>query len=112
MIIGPGVEEQLDAYAAQCAQASDAVPPNCGLRVPWAADLASLTSIAFRVEQTPQVVLSPDLRTFDATGGVIVATATGVTRTGDEASFTYRADDWALRGTIALTADGMQLVVG
>ncbi|MFH8250498.1 hypothetical protein ACH3VR_09060 [Microbacterium sp. B2969] len=105
-------QQQLDVYAADCTRAATTVPTNCGLRVPWAADLATLSSIVFRVEQTPQVALAPDLRSFAATGGVVVATATGTTRGGDEASFTYSADDWALRGTIALTAEGMTLAVG
>lgn len=104
-------QEQLDLYAQRCAAPAQAVPDRCGIRVPWAADLASLSSIAFRVEQTPQITLSPDLTTFAATGGVIVATATGTTRDGAEGAFTYRADDWALRGTVALTRDGMRLVV-
>ena len=104
-------QEQLDLYAQRCAAPAEAVPAKCGIRVPWAADLATLTSIAFRVEQTPQLTLGPDLKTFGATGGVLVATATGSTREGDEASFTYRADDWALRGTVTLTRDGMKLAV-
>jgi hypothetical protein len=104
-------QEELDLYAQRCAAPAEAVPAKCGIRVPWAADLATLTSIAFRVEQTPQITLSPDLTTFAATGGVIVATATGTTRDGAEAAFTYRADDWALRGTVSLTRDGMQLAV-
>ncbi|WP_345803182.1 hypothetical protein AAIB33_08915 [Microbacterium sp. AZCO] len=105
-------QKQLDGYASECTQPASSVPEHCGLRVPWAADLATLTSIAFRVEQTPQVALSPDLRTFAATGGIVVATATGTTRAGETASFTYRADDWTLRGTVELTSDGMQLAVG
>jgi hypothetical protein len=105
-------QEQLDAYAAACTAASSAVPPNCGLRVPWAADLATLTSVAFRVEQLPTVALSPDGTTFAATGGVIIATATGTTRQGGTASFTYRADDWALRGTVSFPGDEMVLAVG
>ena len=40
-----------------------------------------------------------------------MATATGTTRDGAEASFTYRADDWALRGTVTLTRDDMKLAV-
>lgn len=102
---------QLDAYAQHCALPGAEVPPNCGLRVPWAADLATLDTIAFRVEKLPQVTLSPDLTSFAATGGAIVATATGTTRSGSPASFTYRATDWALRGTVSLTSDGMQLAV-
>lgn len=105
-------QQQLDRYAQRCAAPAQTVPENCGIRVPWAADLAALTSIAFRIEQTPQLVLGPDLRTFAATDGVIVATATGTTRDGADASFTYRADDWALRGTVTLTRDSMELAVG
>lgn len=104
-------QEQVDLYAQRCAAPAEAVPPRCGIRVPWAADLATLTSIAFRIEKTPQLTLAPDLQTFAATDGVIVATATGTTRDGAEASFTYRADDWALRGTVTLTRDDMKLVV-
>jgi len=105
-------QEQLDAYATACAAASSAVPPNCGLRVPWAADLATLSSLAFRVEQLPVVALSPDGTTFAATGGVVIATATGTTRQGGTASFTYRADDWALRGTVSFPGNEMVLAVG
>jgi len=105
-------QEQLDAYATACAAASSAVPPNCGLRVPWAADLATLSALAFRVEQLPVVALSPDGTTFAATGGVVIATATGTTRQGGTASFTYRADDWALRGTVTFPGNEMVLAVG
>ncbi|GAA2006371.1 hypothetical protein [Microbacterium ulmi] len=105
-------QAQLDAYARACAQPADAVPANCGIRVPWAADLAGLDRIAFRIEQLPAVVLSPDARSFAATGGILVATASGTARDGTAGSFTYRADDWALRGTVAFAGDGMVLGVG
>lgn len=108
----PLAQEQLDAYAEGCAMPADAVPANCGIRVPWAADLATLDDIRFRIEQLPTVALSPDGRTFGATGGVIVATATGTTRAGSPGSFTYRAEDWALRGTIRFSGDEMSLRVG
>lgn len=103
------VQEQLDAYAEACAEPAAAVPEHCGIVVPWAADLGSLERIAFRIEQYPIVAVSTDARSFDATGGVLVATAHGTTRDGSTASFTYRADDWALRGTIAL--DGERTVL-
>jgi hypothetical protein len=105
-------QEQVDAYAEACATASSSVPANCGIRVPWAADLATVSRIAFRIEQRPVVALAADGRTFAATGGAIVATVTGTTRDGVTAGFTYRADDWALRGTISYTADEMVLGVG
>jgi len=104
-------QERVDTWAEQCAQASDRVPANCGLTVPWGADLAALESIAFRIENLSRVTLSSDLTTFAATDGAIVATATGTTRDGARASFTYRSDEWALRGTVALTAEGMELAV-
>lgn len=104
-------QEQLDAYADECAAAADAVPAHCGLRVPWAADLRALESIAFRVDERPVVTLAEDGTGFDATGGVIVATATGTTRSGDPGEFTYRADDWALRGSVRFEGDEMVLQV-
>lgn len=105
-------QEQLDIHAQECAAPATEVPANCGLRVPWAADLAALDGIRFRIEQLPVLSLAPDGRTFAATGGVIVATATGTTREGGAASVTYRADDWALRGTIRFAGDEMVLRVG
>ena len=104
-------QEQLEAYADACAEPATAVPAHCGLKVPWAADLALLSGLTFRIETRPTVRLSPDGTTFAATDGVIVATADGSTRTGAPGSFTYRADDWALRGTIAFTGDEMVLAV-
>ncbi|HWL77438.1 hypothetical protein [Microbacterium sp.] len=105
-------QAQVEEYARACAELADAVPASCGLRVPWAADLATLDSIAFRIERMPQLTLSPEATAFDATGGVVVATATGTTRDGATASFTYRADDWALRGTVSFEGDEMVLAVG
>lgn len=104
-------QEQLDGYADACAEAADAVPANCGLRVPWAADLATLDAIAFRIEEYPAAALSDDASTFSAIDGVIVATAAGTTRDGRPAEFTYRADDWALRGSIRFEGDEMVLAV-
>ena len=105
------VQERLDAYAESCAQPATAVPGNCGLIVPWQADLAELERIAFRIEQLPQVALSPTGSAFDATGGVIVATAHGTGRDGTAGAVTYRADDWALRGSIGYSGDEITLSV-
>lgn len=104
-------QDQIDAYATACAAPATAVPANCGIRVPWAADLGALTGIAFRIDTMPVVAFSADARTFAAAGGVVVATASGTTRDGATQSFTYRADDWALRGTVAFTGDEMVLSV-
>jgi hypothetical protein len=102
---------RLDAYADSCTLPATAVPDSCGVRVPWAADLAALSSIAFRIDAYPALALAPDGRSFAATGGHLVATATGTTRAGQEASFTYRADDWALRGSVSFEGDQMVLEV-
>lgn len=104
-------QQQLDAYADACAKPAAAVPDNCGLRVPWAADLASLASIAFHIDAYPTVSLSKDGRTFDAVDGRIVATATGTTRGGALGTFTYDTDEWALRGAATFQGDEMVLAV-
>ena len=104
-------QTQLDAYLEQCTARSDAVPDHCGLRVPWAVDLRSLDTIAFRIDDRPVVTLSDDGSSFDATEGVVVATATGTTRSGGPGTFTYRADDWSLRGSIRYEGDEMVLLV-
>lgn len=104
-------QAQVDAYADACAQPASVIPDTCGIRVPWAADLGALTSVAFRIDRHPVVTLDVDGRAFAATGGVLVATASGTTRDGAAASFTYRADDWALRGDLAFEGDEMILAV-
>lgn len=104
-------QEELDAYADACAVDASAVPAHCGLRVPWGADLAVLARIAFRIEARPVVALSDDGRSFAATGGAIVATAYGTTRDGVSAGFSYRADDWSLRGDVTFAGDEMVLTV-
>lgn len=105
-------QQQLDAYLSACTRTATSVPDHCGLRVPWAADLARLDEIAFRVDTPPVLSLSADAGSFAATGGVIVATATGTTRDGAVGSFTYRAEDWALRGIVSFSGDTMTLGVG
>ncbi|WP_169581223.1 MULTISPECIES: hypothetical protein [Microbacterium] len=104
-------QTQLDVYLDACAEPAPEVPDHCGLRVPWAADLTSLERIAFRIDERPVLALSADASTFDATGGVIVATATGAARAGGDGTFTYRADDWAVRGSVEFTGDEMVLSV-
>ncbi|HET8926807.1 MAG TPA: hypothetical protein VFN24_03155 [Microbacterium sp.] len=104
-------QEQLDAYAAVCAEPVTAVPAHCGLRVPWGADLTALSSLDFRIEKTPQVTLAADATSFAATGGQIVATARGTARSGGDGAFTYRADDWSLYGDVMFEDDQMVLAV-
>ncbi|MFD4958631.1 hypothetical protein [Microbacterium sp. NPDC058389] len=103
------IQEQLDRYADACAAPAATVPAHCGIVVPWAADLAQLSGVAFRIEAYPVAVVSADGGSFDATGGVLVATATGTTRDGASGSFTYRTDEWALRGDVVVE-DGRTIV--
>lgn len=105
-------QEQLDQYARTCAQAAPTVPGGCGIRVPWAADLTQLDRISFRIEKLPAVALADDGRTFQATGGVLVATATGTPWVDGPASFTYRTDEWSLRGSVSWEGNEMILAVG
>nr|WP_274638020.1 hypothetical protein [Microbacterium bovistercoris] len=104
-------QSRLNAYEDRCAAAADAVPAHCGLRVPWAADLTTLERIAYRIETRPTLKLDAAAGTFAATGGVIVATAHGTDADGHSAAFTYRADEWALRGEIVFDGAAMQLAV-
>lgn len=104
-------QEQLDAYAASCAEPAAAVPERCGLVVPWAADLVQLERISFRIDKLPVVTISADASAFEATGGAIVATAVGTTHDGTPGSFTYRTDDWALRGSVGFADAEMVLTV-
>ncbi|HEX5857475.1 MAG TPA: hypothetical protein VFY91_05140 [Microbacterium sp.] len=108
---GARAQEQLDAYLDDCTTAATAVPEACGIRIPWAADLATLEGVAYRIEQRPTVALSSEEMSFAATGGVLVATAVGTTRAGATGEYTYRADDWALHGTIRFTGDELVLAV-
>ncbi|WJL96000.1 hypothetical protein QSU92_01950 [Microbacterium sp. ET2] len=104
------VREALTDHLDACTQPSAAVPDSCGLRVPWPADIAVLERIAYRIERRPDVQLTDD-GGFAATGGVVVATATGTGRDGSPAAVTYRDDAWAVRGTIAVTGEQIRLDV-
>lgn len=103
------IEEAFSDYLDDCTAPADSVPEHCGMRVPWAADLASLERIEFEVEKAPSLATNPDAHRFVASGGVLTATATGTTDEGETASFTYRTDAWTLRG--AIEDDGEQVVL-
>jgi hypothetical protein len=104
-------QEQIEAYAGVCAEPATTVPDHCGIVVPWAADLSALDAVAFRIDRLPSVMIAADGATFDATGGVLIATARGTALDGTAASFTYRAEDWSLRGSIRFDGDEMVLAV-
>lgn len=102
---------QVQSYLTACTAPATAVPDNCGIRVPWAADLATLDSLAFAIESLPTLAFSDDLTSFAATGGILTATAEGTTREGAQASFTYRTDEWAIRGILGATVNELVLWV-
>lgn len=104
-------QQQLDAYADACAAPAGAVPQDCGIRIPWAADLETLERVAFRIEEYPSLELSDDATSFTATDGVIVATATGTSRAGGSDAFTYRSTQWTLRGDVSFSGGQMVLAV-
>lgn len=105
----PAVDSYLQACTASSPEApATASPASCGISIPWGADLASAQGFVFRVEAFPTVALDAS-GGFIAAGGSYVVTVSGVTRDGTEGSFTYRDDDWTLRG--ALTFTGGELIL-
>ncbi|OCG76519.1 hypothetical protein [Microbacterium sediminis] len=99
------VQERLAAHAEECAAATDAIPEACGIVVPWPADLREFRGVAFTIDHLPWVEIDTEAMTFAATGGSLTAAVTGIAHDGSEETFTYRADDWTLRGTMEV-ADG------
>lgn len=104
-------QAQLDVYLEECTSPATTLPPSCGISVPWAADLARLDSLSYRIEKRPVVTLSPEAGEFRATGGVLVASATGTTPAGSADTFTYRTIDWSLFGDLLFRGDQMVLAV-
>jgi hypothetical protein len=94
------VQERLEEHAERCAAESDAVPAACGIAVPWAADLRELERITFTIDRMPRASLDAETGTFEAAGGALVAEASGVAHDGSEQRFTYRTDDWTMRGAL------------
>lgn len=99
--------ERLHELLATCTSPATAVPDGCGISIPWAADLASVTDIRYRVEREPE--LTVDGSSFLAASGVLVATVTGRAPDGAEKSVTYRTEDWSVPGDVTFTADDIQL---
>lgn len=104
-------QAELDRHLEACTApvTGESAPDGCGIRIPWGADLASITGIRFRIELLPALALEG--AGFHADGGILVATVSGTARDGSEESFTYRTDTWSVRGDLAFTADGLQLSV-
>lgn len=101
-------QEQLDAHLGTCTEPASAPPPGCGIRIPWGTEFRAVTEIRYRIEQEPTIALTGT--GFSADGGVLVATATGTGQDGAERSTTYRTDSWSIRGDVAFTADGLELM--
>lgn len=104
-------QEQLDAYVEECTRPAAEIPAACGIRIPWQADLTSVETIAYRIEQAPVVAIADDGTAFAATDGILVATVSGQSRSGGAGAFTYRTDTWSLYGSVAFHGDGMTLAV-
>jgi hypothetical protein len=100
-------QEQLDAHLAECTAPAATVPPGCGIRIPWAADLTAVSGIRYRIEQSPALTLSAT--SFRADSGVLVATVTGSGFDGAERTVSYRTQSWALIGDVAFTAEDIVL---
>jgi len=105
------VQKPLTAYEDRCAASTTTVPAHCGLRVPWAADLRTLSSLDFRIDRRPALALAPDGTSFAATDGEITATARGEDWDGASRTVVYRADDWALRGRVVFDGATVSLHV-
>ncbi|MDR6865622.1 hypothetical protein J2Y69_000204 [Microbacterium resistens] len=102
-------QARLEDRLRQCAEPASAVPEHCGMRVPWAADLATIDRVLFRIEKMPTVALDPP--SFAATGGALVATVTGADHAGAPAAATYRTDSWGVRGDLRFDDDRLLLAV-
>lgn len=103
------LQQQLDDYLDLCTAGGGSVPAQCGIRIPWAADIASLTQITYRVESYPVIAL--DLPGFRGQGGVLMATARGTGHDGQQKVVTYRTDQWGVRGDVEISADTLILAV-
>jgi len=103
-------QEELDAVLTTCAESTAHTPPeHCGIRIPWGTEFADVNGIRYRVEKLPTLVL--DGGAFTAGGGVLVATVSGTGQDGSPRTETYRTENWAVRGDIAITDDEVEITV-
>jgi len=102
-------QAQLDDHLETCTAPAARTPSSCGIVIPWAADLAAVSEIRYRIEKSPEIVLSPT--EFHADGGVLVATVAGTAPDGSAKSLTYRTTDWSVRGDVTFTGDDIVLSV-
>lgn len=100
-------QAQLDDLLEACTAPGAAVPDACGIRIPWGTEFRTVEEITYRIDDSPAVALTPS--GFTASGGVLVATVTGIGQNGETRTTTYRTDSWDLRGGVEFTADGLTL---
>ncbi|WP_298037172.1 hypothetical protein [uncultured Microbacterium sp.] len=101
-------QSRLDAYATDCATASD-IPGGCGIVLPWAADLRDVDSAEMTIERFPSITLSET--SFLADDGILIAVVHGTGHDGKPLTATYRTESWTLRGDVSFTADTIVLSV-
>ncbi len=68
-----------------------------------------MSGIRYRIEQLPTVEIEDE--GFLAEGGVLIATVTGTGHDGTSRSVTYRSEDWAVRGDVDVTGEGVEISV-
>lgn len=103
-------QAELDALVSACAESTAGTPPaHCGIRIPWGTEFAAVTGIRYRVERLPVLLLDGD--SFTASGGVLVATVSGTGLDGTPRTETYRTENWAVRGDVAISDDDVELTV-
>lgn len=100
----------LDDLLTACADSTASEPPeHCGIRIPWGTEFSTVSSIRYRVEKLPALVLDGD--SFTASGGALIATVSGTGQDGAARTETYRTDDWAVRGDAKVTDSAVDLSV-
>ncbi|MFY9713754.1 MAG: hypothetical protein WAK00_09780 [Microbacterium sp.] len=104
------VQVIVDDHLEQCAKSRSGTPPDgCGIRIPWGAEFSAVSGIRYRIEQLPTVEIEDE--GFLAEGGVLIATVTGTGHDGTSRSVTYRSEDWAVRGDVDVTGEGVEISV-
>ncbi|WP_102192400.1 hypothetical protein [Microbacterium aurantiacum] len=104
------VQVLVDDHLEQCAESrSDTPPEGCGIRIPWGAEFSAVSGIRYRIEQLPTAEIQGE--GFVAEGGVLIATVTGTGQDGTSRSVTYRSEDWAVRGDVDVTDEGVEISV-
>ncbi|MFJ2542355.1 hypothetical protein [Microbacterium sp. NPDC087589] len=105
-------QQSLDEHLEDCTSAGvaeGAVPDECGIRIPWGTEFASVDDVRFRIEQLPVLTLTED--GFIAEGGILVATVSGTGQDRGPRTETYRTESWTLRGDVTVEDGDVDLDV-